>query len=102
MIKYKYQTLTKEDKKDARLKFYETELGKDLKIRFNRLFIYSAILLIFGISILIEAIIKNRDFSYYAYSIILLIAGFSFIILRHFVMIRKVNDFIISKKNKKK
>ena len=44
MKKYKYQRLTKEEKKQAKNEFYQTEQGIDLKKRFNRILIYSIIL----------------------------------------------------------
>ena len=35
MKKYKYQRLSKEEKKEAKLEFYQTEQGIELKSRFN-------------------------------------------------------------------
>ena len=37
MKKYKYQRLSKEEKKEAKLEFYQTEQGIELKSRFKRI-----------------------------------------------------------------
>ncbi len=101
MVKYKYQRLTKEEKKEEKLKFYATERGKDLKNRFFRILVYSIMLILFGIVLLAEAITKNDSIAQYIYSVILIIFGIGFIIGRYIIMIRQVNDFIVKKPKKK-
>ena len=99
MKKYKYQRLTKEEKKEAKTKFYETEQGKILKQRFNRIFIYSIMLILFGIYMLVEAYIKKNSYAQYVYGTILIIFGIGFLTSRSYVMMRKVNEYITSAKN---
>ena len=98
MKKYKYQRLSKEEKNEAKLAFYQTEQGLLLKKRFNRILIYSIILIFFGLYTCIDAYINKSSSVYYVYSAMLIIFGISFIILRSYVQMRKVNDFITRKK----
>lgn len=98
MKKYKYQRLSKEEKKEAKLAFYQTEQGLLLKKRFNRILIYSIILISFGLYTSIDAYINKSSYAFYVYSALLIIFGISFIILRSYVQMRKVNDFITRKK----
>ena len=99
MKKYKYQRLSKEEKQEAKLAFYQTEQGKLLKKRFNRVIIYSILLILFGLYTIIDAYINKSSSIYYVYSAILIIFGISFIMLRKYVQMRKINDFITRKKN---
>lgn len=98
MKKYKYQRLTKEEKKKAREEFYETEYGKSLKQRFNRIIIYSIVLILFGIYLLIEACIKKDSYAEYIYSSIIIIFGISFMISKFRIEMVKVNDYITKPK----
>ncbi len=49
MLKSKYATLSKEEKIKAKEEFYQTEFGKNLKIRLDRLFITGIAGLLFSI-----------------------------------------------------
>lgn len=100
MKKYKYQRLTKDEKKAAKKAFYETSMGKELKFRFKRIMVYSIILIIFGIWLLIEAYMKKDSVAQYIYSIILIISGIIFIIARYFILRKKVNDYITKTQKK--
>ena len=99
MKKYKYQRLPKEEKKEAKKEFYETELGKTLKQRFIRILIYSIILILFGIYMLYEAYTKKNSYAQYAYGGMLIIFGIGFLITRSYVIMRKINEFITAPKN---
>lgn len=101
MKKYKYQRLTKEEKKDAKEKFYQTELGINLKQKFKRILIYSIALIIFGIFLIINTYIKKDSNINYIYASLLIIFGIFFLIARRYVIIIKVNDFITKKPPKK-
>lgn len=94
----KYQRLSKEEKKKAKNDFFQTERGKVLKIRFNRLIIYGIALIAFGIFLLVEAITKKDSYAEYIYSTIVIIFGISFLIGRFIVMRKQVNDYIVKKK----
>lgn len=102
MIKYKYLTLTRAEKKAAKKEFWQTERGKDLKIRTNRLLIYSVLLLGFGIWILVDAIIKNDSIAKYIYSAIIIIFALVFIIGRYIVTLKQVNNYIVKNPKKKR
>lgn len=98
MKKYKYQRLSKEEKKDAKLKFYQTELGIELKSKFKRILIYSIILILFGIYLIIEAYIKKDSIAQYIYGSIVTLFGIAFLISRSYIIMKKVNDFITKPK----
>ncbi len=49
MLKSKYATLSKEEKIKAKEEFYQTEFGKNLKIRLDRLFLIGIAGLLFSI-----------------------------------------------------
>lgn len=98
--KYKYQRLTKEEKKKIKTEFYKTAQGNDLKVRFKRIMIYSIILIIFGLYLLIEAIIKDNSYAQYVYASILILFGIGFISSKYYVEMRKINDFLTLKKHK--
>lgn len=98
MKKYKYQRLSKEEKKKARNDFYKTEYGKNLKLRFKRINIYSIILILFGTYLLIEAIINKNSYAEYIYSTILIIFGIAFLISKFHIEMIKVNEFITKPK----
>ena len=99
MIKTKYQRLSKEEKKDARTEFFSTPFGTSLKNKLNRLIIYSILLFLFGIYLLIDS---NSKFLEIFYGIVLLIISILFLIGRHNVIGKKVNDYITKDKDKKK
>ena len=48
MLKSKYATLSKEEKIKAKEEFYQTEFGKNLKIRLDRLFLIGIAGLLFS------------------------------------------------------
>lgn len=99
MKKYKYQRLTKEEKKQAKNEFYQTGQGIDLKKRFNRILIYSIILILFGIYLLVEAYIKKDSYAQYVYGSVIILFGIAFLVSRTYVMMKKVNEHITKPKN---
>lgn len=98
MLKNKYQRLSPKEKKEARLKFYETSYGKQIKPRFNRLLIVSVILFFYATYLLIDAFIKNSSIWNYIASIIIYIFFLVFFIGRHKIIVRDVNNYLIKKK----
>lgn len=97
MKKYKYQTLTKEEKQKAKNDFYQTDNGKNLKKRFDRLFLYSILLTMFAIYIVISAIIKDDEFYNYIYGISLFVMAIIFLIGRYKIYLENINNFIVKK-----
>lgn len=99
MKKYKYQRLSKDEKKEAKNEFYQTEQGIDLEKRFNRILIYSIILILFGIYLLVEAYIKKDSYAQYVYGSVIILFGIAFLVSRTYVMMKKVNKYITKPKN---
>lgn len=97
MKKYKYQTLTKEEKQKAKNDFYQTNTGKNLKKRFDRLFLYSILLTMFAIYIVISAIINDDAFYNYIYGISLFVMAIIFLIGRYKIYLENINNFIVKK-----
>lgn len=97
MKKYKYQTLTKEEKRKAKNDFYRTDNGKNLKKRFDRLFLYSILLTMFAIYIVISAIINDDAFYNYIYGISLFVMAIIFLIGRYKIYLENINNFIVKK-----
>ncbi len=97
MKKYKYQTLTKEEKQKAKNDFYQTDNGKNLKKRFDRLFLYSILLTMFAIYIVISAIINDDAFYNYIYGISLFVMAIIFLIGRYKIYLENINNFIVKK-----
>lgn len=103
MKKYKYQRLSKEEKKEAKLEFYQTEQGIELKSRFKRILIYSIALILFGIYLIVEAFIKRDSTAQYVFGGIVTLFGVGFLISRSYIIMKKVNEFLTkSKKATKK
>lgn len=98
MKRYKYQKLTKEEKKKAKVEFYQTTQGIELKARFKRIMIYSIILLIFGLYLLIEAIIKDNSYAQYIYASVLIIFSIGFMISKYYIEMIKVNEYLTNPK----
>lgn len=101
MIKTKYQRMNKEEKKNARIEYYNTAEGRNLNNRMIRLFIYGILLLCFGIYIIVDAILKNDEVLQIIYGIGLIVVAFVFLIGRYYIIIKKANDYLTKvKKNK--
>lgn len=96
-MKNKYQRLNKEDRKKARDRFYRTPFGKELKPRLQRILIIGILLLIYASYLLIDAILKKSIWGALAATAIYLFALF-FLIGRHKIIVRDVNDFLIKRK----
>ena len=97
MKKYKYQTLTKEEKQKAKNDFYQTDKGKNLKKRFDRLLLYSILLAMFAIYIIISTIINDDAFYNYIYGISLFVMAIIFLIGRYKIYLENINNFIVKK-----
>lgn len=102
MTKNKFQRMTKAEQKKEMEMFYQTNRGKELKARFNRILIYSILLILFGLALLISAILKDSSIYDYIYSILILVFGIFFLIGRHLIIVKQTNEYIINKSKKKK
>ena len=101
MEKNKYQRATKEEKQKARNDFFNTDFGRDLKKRLNRLVIYSILLIGFAIYFIIDNIINDNTVTNYILAAFFIIFAIIFLIGRHYVIIKNANDYMIKNKNKK-
>jgi len=95
MLRLKYYSLTKEEKKNLKKEFYETEFGKHIKGRLNRLLLVGFLGILFSIYLFIDPLNKWNI----VLGIILTMASLIFIIGSYKVRIDKLNKFLI-KKNK--
>lgn len=94
MYRLKYYSLTKNEKINLKNEFYQTEFGKSINKRLNRLFIIGVISLIFSIVLFIT----NTTIWDITTGILLLIAALIFIIGSFKVRITKLNNFLVKKK----
>lgn len=93
-MKNKYQELNKKERKYARLEFYGTEYGQLLKIRLNRLFIYSVLLFIIGIYFIVCVFLKINSIFYMIYGVGLVITSIGFMVGRYKLLFRSVNNYL--------
>lgn len=94
MLRLKYYSLTKDEKLKLKDEFYQTEFGKNIKYRLNRLLITGIFSFIFSILLFII----HTTIWDITTGIILLNASLIFIIGSHKLRINKLNNFLISKK----
>jgi len=94
VLRLKYYSLTKDEKLKLKDEFYQTEFGKNIKYRLNRLLITGIFSFIFSILLFII----HTTIWDITTGIILLIASLIFIIGSHKLRINKLNNFLISKK----
>ena len=96
MYRLKYYSLTKEEKKELKNKFYQTDFGKMIKIRLLRLFTIGVFGILFSTYLFIVAENKWN----YVYATILAIASIIFIVGSFKVRIDKLNDYLVKNKRK--
>ena len=94
MYKLKYYSLTKEEKEKLTKEFYQTDYGKMIKKRLDRVFVIGIMSIAFGLFL----IITNTSIWDILSGISLLIASFVFIYGSKRVRINKINDYLIKKK----
>ena len=102
MEKNKYQRSTKEEKKEARTAFFNTEYGCSLKVRLNRLVIYSVLLIACAIYFVIDNILNENTVVNYILASFFVVFAIIFMVGRHYVIVKNANDYMIKNKNKKK
>lgn len=94
MLRLKYYSLNKNERKELKNKFYNTEYGNNIKKRLDRVFIIGILGIIFSLYLLI---LPNNKWDIVE-GIILIIASFIFIFGSHKVRIDKINIFLTQKK----
>ena len=99
MLKNKFQRLDKSEKKKAIENYYKTEVGKSNKSRFLRLLIVGITCFIYSAYLIIDAILNDGNIWYYIMAGFAIVFGLVFLIGRHKVIVKSVNNYLI--KNKK-
>ncbi len=97
MYRLKIYSLSKEKRKKLKEEFYQTDIGKDLKLRLTRLLIIG----ILGILFSIYLFISNTSIFDIITGVILIIASLVFIIASFRLRITKLNDYLVKNKKKK-
>ncbi len=97
MYRLKYYSLNKDEKKELKDKFYETDTGKVVKFHLNRLLITGIFGLIFGIIL----IIINKSIWEIVLGVSLIGISLFFIISSFWVRINKINDYLVKTYKKK-
>lgn len=87
----KYNTLSKEEKRDLKKKFKNTEEGKVILARLNRLFIYG----ILGILFSIYLFISESSITYILVGSVLLIVSLIYFISSFVLRKKELNNFLI-------
>lgn len=98
MLKNKYQRLSRDEKKKAREDFYQTNDGKALRYRFTRLLIVSILLILYGMFLIIETLVKHGSIFGIVSGILLFVFAFVFLIGRHKLIVDRVNKYLLKKK----
>lgn len=98
MLKNKYQRLSRDEKKKAREDFYKTNDGKALHYRFTRLLIVSVLLILYGLFLIIETLVKHGSIFGIVSGILLFVFALVFLIGRHKLIVDRVNKYLLKKK----
>ncbi|MEG0909582.1 MAG: hypothetical protein RSH78_04380 [Bacilli bacterium] len=99
MLKNKFERMNKEDKLKAIKEYNETEYGKNEKPRLNRLLVISILCFCYSVFLFLDTFFTKHNFWAYTLTVIVLIFGIVFLIGRHKILVRNVNNYVI--KNKK-
>ncbi len=94
MIKSKYATLSKDEKMKAKEEFYQTDLGRNLKFRLDRLFITGIVGILFSIFLFVS----NSNVWEIVLGIMLLIASLVFLISSIKIRRDKISIYLNKKK----
>lgn len=97
-MKKNYQSLTKEERKNLRQKYYATSNGKIAKNRFLRLLIFGWACIIYGVIVMLLTLINEDSFWNYIMAFLVLLFGLIFLIGRKKILIRDLNNYL--RKNK--
>lgn len=94
MYRLKYYSLNKDEKKELKNNFYNTEFGKSIKNRLDRLFLIGIIGILFSVYLFINPSNKWDIVT----GVILVIAGVIFLVGSFKVRIKKLNDYLVKQK----
>jgi len=94
MYRLKYYSLKKDKKKELKNNFYNTEFGKSIKNRLDRLFLIGIIGILFSVYLFINPSNKWDIVT----GVILVVASIIFLVGSFKVRIRKLNDYLVKQK----
>jgi len=94
MYRLKYYSLNKDEKKELKNNFYNTEFGKSIKNRLDRLFLIGIIGILFSVYLFINPSNKWDIVT----GVILVVASIIFLVGSFKVRIRKLNDYLVKQK----
>ena len=94
MYRLKYYSLNKDEKKELKNNFYNTEFGKSIKNRLDRLFLIGIIGILFSVYLFINPSNKWDIVT----GVILVVASITFLVGSFKVRIRKLNDYLVKQK----
>lgn len=101
MQKNKYQRATKEEKLAVKKDFFNTEYGVSLKVRLNRLLIYSILLFACAIYFFVDNYLNSKSTVNYITVGFMIIFAIIFLWGRYYVIIKSLNSFMLENKKKK-
>ncbi len=97
-MKNKYQRMNKEEKQKCKEKYYKTEKGKEMKVRFIRLNIIGIVGIFFSIFLIINGYIENSiNIWTWIWASILFICSMIFIIGSSILKGKVLNNFAVKK-----
>ncbi|MBQ8901986.1 MAG: hypothetical protein IJY87_02840 [Bacilli bacterium] len=94
MYRLKYYSLNKDEKKELKKNFYNTEFGKSIKNRLDRLFLIGIIGILFSVYLFINPSNKWDIVT----GVILVVASIIFLVGSFKVRIKKLNDYLVKQK----
>lgn len=97
-MKIKYLRMSKKEKKEVKDKFYATDAGKRLKKSLKFPNICGILTTIFGVFLLIDAIINKLKIFDYIYAFVTLGFGIFFIIASRKIFVKRINAYVTMRK----
>ena len=93
-MKKNYQQLSKQEKKEIRDKFNQSDFGKKVHPIFTRLLIISILLLLYAVVLVLDGIINKRSIWTFIGALLTFVCFLVFIISRHKIMVRNLNNYL--------
>ena len=99
LVKNKYQRMSKEEKKVLKSQYYQTNKGKEMKARLNRLVVIGSIGILFSIFLVISGYLSQKlDWATWLLAGILLFFSVFYIVSSCMLRGKVLNQFAIKKK----
>ena len=97
-MKNKYQRMSKDEKKKLKQKFIQTEYGKNLLHRLNRLLIIGLIGIVFAIFEFVISFLNKDDIFDFISAVLLLVISIIFIISSIKTKTKQLNNYALKQK----